>query len=86
MPPRRRALVILMAAYLTARVPVILSLRTDAALYTALDRRAGESYPGVVCFPASLPADDFSYYPTLYAVIPSIMAKAGDPCAMHLTP
>lgn len=86
MHTRRRALVVLLTAYMTARVLAALSMHSEAALYAALDRRADEHLPAVVCFPAQLPADDLSYYPTLYAVIPSIMARASDPCDMSLTP
>ncbi len=86
MKPRPRAIGILLTVYVTLRVFAALSLHTETELYAALDRRAGEHLPAVVCFPATLPADDLSYYPTLYAVIPSIMTKAGDPCAMSLTP
>jgi hypothetical protein len=79
MKQRRTALLILIAAHLTLSMVSALTPRTDSRLLAALARYP-QPLPARVCAPSHPETGDVEYYPTLYAVIPSMMVLPDTPC------
>jgi hypothetical protein len=75
-----------MGVFLVFRLLDALNTRTDAVLYEALLQQEGLQTPTLVCYPEITEENRLAFYPTLYAVIPSVMTLAGEPCGVYLTP
>lgn len=82
---RRYALTVVFSVFLTIRILAALAMRTDSILYAALTQWQGKVLSPVVCYPPLTDENRLMLYPTLYAVIPSIMADASQ-CSDYLTP
>jgi hypothetical protein len=75
----------LLIVYIGTRLLLLVTVRSDPALYDAIDRYANRPLPKTVCYPVPFMEDEIGYWTTLYAVIPSIMMPPGTPCATVLT-
>ena len=81
---RRDLLTILMAVYVSTRLLSAFTAQTDSRLLAAIERYAPQPLPAVVCAPVYPESGAIEYYPTLYAVIPSMMVLPDTPCAEQL--
>lgn len=83
---RRDVLTIIMVVYIAVRVLMTVATRPDILQAQTSAHYAGQQLPATVCIPDGYTEDTPAYYPTLYAVIPSMMVAADQPCELHLTP
>lgn len=83
---RRDVLTIIIVVYISLRLLMTIATRPDIFQAQTSARYDSQPLPAIVCLPDGYNEDTPVYYPTLYAVIPSMMVAADYPCDMHLTP
>ena len=83
---RRDVLTIILTVYIGVRILLTLATQPDILQAQTSARYAGQQLPPVVCAPDTFTDGTLELYPTLYAVIPSMLVAADQPCTLHLTP
>lgn len=83
---RRDLLTIIIVTYVVVRALLTLAALPDRLQAEMAAHYGSQSLPATVCIPDGYDEETLAYYPTLYAVIPSMLVSAGQPCDMRLTP